>query len=141
MPRRLEPDPLSLRIGARVRALRLERGLTLEKLAFESELGSKGHLSDLERGLLRPTVHTLKLLADHLEVELYDLLVFPDDGVRAKLLERLRHEPDASLRRLLAALPTQVRPRLLAADGDPARPAYAVRSKPARRARAPKRRS
>jgi len=66
MPRRRVPDTLALAIGQRVRALREAAGLTMEKLAYESELGSKGHLSDLERGLLRPIAHTLSQLAAHL---------------------------------------------------------------------------
>ena len=56
MPRLAAPDPLSEAIGRRVRVLRTELGLTQERLAFESGTIGKGHLSDLEKGLLRPTV-------------------------------------------------------------------------------------
>ena len=68
MPRRSTPDPLAERIGARIRVLRNEAGLTLEKLAYESEVGSKGFLSDVEKGLARPTVETLQAIADRLEM-------------------------------------------------------------------------
>ncbi len=70
MPRRSTPDPLAQRIGARIRELRQEAGLTLEKLAYESEVGSKGFLSDVEKGLARPTVETLAAIAERLEVQL-----------------------------------------------------------------------
>src|SRR5437773_12286253 len=74
VPRRKVADPLARRVGDRIRSLRKAAGLTGEKLAFESELGSKGHLSDIENGLARPTIRTLKVLADRLGVVLLDLV-------------------------------------------------------------------
>lgn len=100
MPRRPTPDPLALRIGQRIRRLRQRAGLSLEKLAYESELGSKGHLSDLERGLTRPTITTLQALADRLGVALFDLVAFPEDGQRERLVEALRELPPPELERL-----------------------------------------
>lgn len=94
MPRRQNPDPLAQRIGQRIRQLRQRAGLSLEKLAYESELGSKGHLSDLERGLTRPTINTLKAVADRLGVPLLDLVTFPEDSERERLVEALRELPD-----------------------------------------------
>jgi transcriptional regulator with XRE-family HTH domain len=38
----------------------------LEKLAYESEVGSKGFLSDIEKGLARPTLATLAALSERL---------------------------------------------------------------------------
>jgi transcriptional regulator with XRE-family HTH domain len=90
MPRRREPDPLAQQIGGRVRQLRTERGLTLEKLAYESDLGSKGHLSDLEKGLVIPTVRTLSTLAKHLGVLIADLVIDPDADDRQLLIDRTR---------------------------------------------------
>ncbi|MDI1481732.1 helix-turn-helix transcriptional regulator [Polyangium sp. y55x31] len=101
MPRRREPDPFALQVGVRIRQLREEQGLTMEKLAFESELGSKGHLSNLERGLARPTIHTLKVLAERLEVDVLDLLTFPDQGDRQKLVDLTRHLGRGTIRKLL----------------------------------------
>ncbi len=101
MPRRLRPDPLAKRVGARVRALRNEAGLTLEKLAYESELGSKGHLSDLEKGLVRPNVATLQVLADHLGVALLDLVTFPEADKRQRLVDATRRLTGDVLERLL----------------------------------------
>lgn len=102
MPRRQTPDPLALRIGQRVRHLRQQAGLSLEKLAYESELGSKGHLSDLERGLIRPTITTLQAIADRLGVALLDLVSFPEEGGRGKLVEALRSASPREIEEFLA---------------------------------------
>ena len=81
--------------------MREEAGLTIEKLAYESELGSKGHLSTLERGLARPTIQTLQVIADRLEVKLLDLVTFPEEDDRARLIDRTRTMSAAEVRRLL----------------------------------------
>ena len=73
----------------------------MERLAFESELGSKGHLSNIERGLTRPTIHTLKIIADRLEVDVIDLVTFPEDSERHKLVERTRWLGRGTTRKLL----------------------------------------
>ena len=104
MPRRLLPDPLALAVGRRIRQLREAAGLTLEKLAYESELGSKGHLSNIEKGLVRPTINTLKVLADGLGVLLADLVTFPADGDRERLIDASRASSPRVLRRLLREL-------------------------------------
>jgi transcriptional regulator with XRE-family HTH domain len=82
--------------------------MTMEKLAYESELGSKGHLSNIERGLVVITVKTLRTIADGLGVQPFDILVAPEDGVRDALVDASRHVPVETLRRWLreaAALP------------------------------------
>ena len=101
MPRRSTPDPLAQRIGARIRVLRNEAGLTLEKLAYESEVGSKGFLSDVEKGLARPTVETLQAIADRLEIELLDLVTFPDESDRQRLVDRTRQLSKGTVKKLL----------------------------------------
>jgi transcriptional regulator with XRE-family HTH domain len=100
MPRRHRPDPFARKVGARIRELRAEAGLTLEGLAFQADV-SKGHLSDLEKGLVRPNTQTLKLLADQLGITPFDLLVFPDDGLRQQLIERTRKLSRTALMRLV----------------------------------------
>lgn len=107
MPRRQTPDPLALAVGRRIRALREEVGLTQEKLAFESEVGSKGHLSNLERGLVRPTVNTLQALADRLGVKLLDLVTFPEEDDRSALIDATRFAVREDLRALRAQLPAR----------------------------------
>lgn len=73
----------------------------MEKLAYESELGSKGHLSSIERGLVMPTVATLKALADRLGVLVADLVNNPGENERAMLLELTRSLPGGSVRRMV----------------------------------------
>jgi transcriptional regulator with XRE-family HTH domain len=101
MPRRASADPLAAKIGLRIRTLRESQGLTQEKLAYEAGLKSKGHLSGVERGLVRPTVQTLAILAERLEVDLLDLVTFPEDSPRQYLVDLTRQlKPDA-VRRLV----------------------------------------
>jgi transcriptional regulator with XRE-family HTH domain len=104
MPRRTTPNALALAVGRRIRALREEASLTLEQLAYTSELGSKGHLSNLERGLVMPTVATLKVIADRLDLLVADLVTDPRDGDRAKLIELTRGLPRGALRKLVKEL-------------------------------------
>ena len=88
MPRRLTPDPLAEAIGSRIRQLREEAGITLEKLAYESDVGSKGYLSDIERGLAMPSLTTLQRLAERLQVALIDFVCFPERDDRQALVDR-----------------------------------------------------
>jgi transcriptional regulator with XRE-family HTH domain len=105
MPRRRRPDPVALRVGARIRQLREEAGLTLEKLAYESDVGSKGFVSDIERGLARPSLATLRSLADHLGLALLDLVTFPEQDVRQAVIDGTRFVSPETLRRWLAEVP------------------------------------
>lgn len=117
MPRRTVPDALALAIGNRIKQLRVEAGLTMEKLAYESEVGSKGHLSSIEKGLVRPTAHTLAALAERLGVRLADLVSFPEDSDREQIFELTRQMPQNRIRRLLRAAEEETsRPVLRAAD-------------------------
>ena len=100
MPRRSEVDPLALAVGKRIAHLRAENGLTLERLAYESGF-SKGHLSSIERGLVRPTIQSLQTLADGLGVLLLDLVTFPEQGDRQRLIDETRRLPRGTLKRLL----------------------------------------
>jgi transcriptional regulator with XRE-family HTH domain len=105
VPRRRRPDPISLRVGERIRALREEQRLTLEKLASESDVGSKGFLSDIEKGLARPTLATLAALSERLGVALLDLVTFPEEDERQALVDRTRHTPSETIRRWLYEAP------------------------------------
>lgn len=91
--------PVAFR-GARIRALRVEMGLTQEKLAYEAGL-SKGHLSGIEKGLVRPTLTTLALLCERLEVDFLDVFTFPAESQRQKLVDLTRKLPGAAVRDLL----------------------------------------
>jgi transcriptional regulator with XRE-family HTH domain len=74
----------------------------MEKLAYESDLGSKGYLSDVEQGLSLPSLTKLKLLADRLEVELLDLVTFPTRSRRQALVDATRKLEAGEAARLLA---------------------------------------
>jgi transcriptional regulator with XRE-family HTH domain len=92
-------------VGQRIRQLRGERQLTAERLAFESELGSKGFLSDIEQGRASPSIQTLQMIADYLEVLLVDLFTFPERSEREQLIDRTRWLTAGTTRKLLRELP------------------------------------
>lgn len=89
--------------------------MTLEKLAHESGTIAKGHLSDIENGRVRPTIQSLRAIADRLDVEILDLVNFPDEGARAALIDATRDLTPAVLAELLRQ--AQQSPRA-AVDGD-----------------------
>lgn len=103
MPRREIPDSVAAKVGARIRALRETMGITQEKLAYEAGL-SKGHVSGIEKGLVRPTLTTLSLLAERLEVDLLDLFTFPSESQRQKVVDLTRGLSAATVRKLLQQL-------------------------------------
>ena len=75
--------------------------MTIEQLAEESNTGSKGHLSNIERGLVRPNIHTLKQIADGLGVKAFDLLTFPKRSPRERLIDMTRRLTAAKLAALV----------------------------------------
>jgi transcriptional regulator with XRE-family HTH domain len=97
MPRRATPNPLALAIGQRIKQLRLEQDLTAEKLAYESDVGSKGFLSDIESGRALPSLSTLERIALRLEVPLFDLLVVPGRSERETLVSLTRQMSKSTL--------------------------------------------
>lgn len=103
MPRLKKPDPLAKAIGRRVRELLRERGLTQEKLAYENDL-SKATLSDMMKGLARPSIVTLNRIAKALGVELLDLFTRPADDDRHRLIDLTRSASASSLRAMASAL-------------------------------------
>ena len=60
-------------LGANVRRLRTERGLSQEELAWSAGM-KRSYLSDMERGTRNPTVRALSRLADALGVDPAELL-------------------------------------------------------------------
>jgi transcriptional regulator with XRE-family HTH domain len=67
-------SPLLTTLGNRIRDLRLDRGLSLDKLANASGL-SKGSLSSIEHGLVNITVETCAKIARGLDVVAASLLL------------------------------------------------------------------
>ncbi|MEV4170657.1 XRE family transcriptional regulator [Nonomuraea sp. NPDC049709] len=64
-------------IGARIRKLRTERGLTLAQLAAAAGV-SGGLISQVERDLADPSLETLRKIAKVLELPLFSLFQEPD---------------------------------------------------------------
>lgn len=91
---------LAAKVGARIRELRVAQKLTQEKLAYEADL-SKGHLSGIEKGLVRPTIETLASIAERLEVDLLDLFTFPSQSARQRLVDLTRTMKPGTVRRLV----------------------------------------
>ena len=89
MPRRSEAHPLALQVGQRICDLRVEKKLSLARLAEKAGV-SKGHLSGVERGLAIITLVTIGKLAKALEVELFDILTLPETSRRAASVETER---------------------------------------------------
>ena len=92
---RAAPDPLAARVGMRIRALRKELEFAFDAFVEETGLG-RGYVSELERGLVVPTIGTLARVATALEVTIADLVVGETD--RERLFEELRDEPQAVIR-------------------------------------------
>ena len=65
-------------IGARIKELRRQAGLTQEALAERVGLDSR-HLSRLEVGRHFPSLQTLELIANALNVQLVELFQFPGE--------------------------------------------------------------
>lgn len=61
------------KIGARIRELRTQRGLSQEALAFEADLAVNS-IATLERGEANPSVAVLLSIARVLKVKLRDLV-------------------------------------------------------------------
>ena len=72
-------DPQATRIGAHIRRLRHARGMTLVQLAESAEL-SHPFLSQLERGLARPSIASLEKIARALESSQLELLADVEDA-------------------------------------------------------------
>ncbi|MGE0322119.1 MAG: helix-turn-helix domain-containing protein [Polyangiaceae bacterium] len=66
-------------MGARVRKLRKEKGISFDALVGETGLG-RGYISELERGLVNPTIGNLDLVAQALGVSLAELLTDDSNG-------------------------------------------------------------
>jgi transcriptional regulator with XRE-family HTH domain len=81
---------LGQQLGARIAALRAERGMTQEALAWQAGLASKGYLSRIESGERLPSLAVLERLAAQLDLEVRDLLIFPERSRIDRAMERVR---------------------------------------------------
>lgn len=65
-------------VGARIREVRLERGLSQDQLAYAIPL-DRAHVGLIESGKTAPTVKTLVKFAVALECEVGDLVPYVED--------------------------------------------------------------
>lgn len=81
-------------VGARIRLVRLERGLSLRALSKSSHV-SVGLLSEVERGLSDPSLQTLRSVAKALDTPLFDLFQPAQDATVAVVRrdQRVRLSP------------------------------------------------
>jgi transcriptional regulator with XRE-family HTH domain len=93
VPSRAGSPSFRKKIGARIRVLREEAGLTQEAVAWASGI-PKAHLSRIESGENLPSLPILSALAKHIGAEPYDILAFDLKKPRAELLDAAR-EGDA----------------------------------------------
>lgn len=89
MPTRKTPDPFALKIGARMRALRREKNMSLARLSLLSGL-SKGHASNLENGLVMMSLATAGAVARGLSIPLFVLFLLPDEDELSQAVEEAR---------------------------------------------------
>jgi len=99
MPRRTEPSPFSAKVGVRIRALRTGRNMSLSDLSDASAI-SKGHLSSIEHGLAAITIETVNRIATGLGMPPMYLLTFPEDDLTCRIVEQVRDQQPAELRKL-----------------------------------------
>lgn len=94
---------LAHRIGARIRSLREEAGVTQERLAWTCDI-SKAYLSQVEAGKRLPSLTVLAALAARMGAELSDLLALDQSRPRIRLLEAARRGDRAGVRDALREL-------------------------------------
>ena len=98
---RREPDPYASAIGARIRRLRTEREFSFDAFVEETGLG-RGYVSELERGLVVPTVHALASVAAALDLTVADLV--SGDSLRERIFEAMLGLPQVELERLMLGI-------------------------------------
>lgn len=107
VPAPVRTSHLARRLGARIRAIRAEVGITQETLAWESGV-SKSYVSEIEAGKSVPTIHVLVALARRLGCEPGDLLGYQLSRPRLALQDAARRgnrEAFARAARKLKLLP------------------------------------
>lgn len=89
------PDELAAALGERIRGLRHARGLTLVQLAARAEL-SHPFISQLERGLTRPSMASLERIARALGTSQVELLSVERRRTSARAVDIVRSDEGAS---------------------------------------------
>ena len=91
-------------VGARIKELRTERGLTVNGLANKAGI-SQSFLRDIELGNKQPTVEYLEYICDALKVSLVDFFDVREDSERVvKLVSRMSAKQKTKLIEFLEEL-------------------------------------
>ena len=98
-----EADAFFVEAGKRMRAARKTCGLSMRAVVAQGYVGSQAHLSQLERGQVRASLHTLSRLAECYEVPVREL-VPPPPLDREAFLRRVAGLTDDELRTLEVTL-------------------------------------
>lgn len=96
-------DAFFAELGERLRAHRKACGLSMREVVERGFVGSQAHLSQLERGQVRASLHTLLRLAQCYEVDVSEL-VPPKPVDREQILRRVAGLRDDELRILEVTL-------------------------------------
>lgn len=91
--RQEEDEPFIKVVGARIRRLRIERGLSLRECGKLAEV-HPFHIMAIELGQLAANTKTLRAIAHALDVTVVDLLNTDNDDL-ALIVEHMRREPRA----------------------------------------------
>ena len=77
-------------VGERIRALRIERGLSQEQLALKAELNTS-FIGQIERGIKSPTITSLEKLVNALDIKFEDFFSFeaPSTIKDTSVIERI----------------------------------------------------
>jgi transcriptional regulator with XRE-family HTH domain len=73
-----EKKRLAHRIGNNIRAIRQRKGMSIEKLAFKSDIGYM-QLSRIELGKINTTIYQVYKISKSLEVDLHELFHLNDN--------------------------------------------------------------
>lgn len=103
MPRRPIPEPIAAKLGARIRELRKERGMSLVALADAAGL-SRGHMSSIERGLVLISINTIVATARALAVPPFVLAMFPNEDPLSAVIEHVRSIEGGDIRKAAGKL-------------------------------------
>jgi transcriptional regulator with XRE-family HTH domain len=85
-------DSIEIQIGKKIRALRLDRDVTLDQLAEKAKL-TKGQLSKIENGKVSCPVSTLTRIASALGAQVGALFDSDDTKARAVLVKKGERKP------------------------------------------------
>jgi transcriptional regulator with XRE-family HTH domain len=70
---RLDKDDLVNKVGKRVREIRLSKGLTMERVAFDAGI-EYAQLSRIELGKVNTSIYQIYIVSKSLDVEMPELL-------------------------------------------------------------------